>query len=227
MKSVSSSNKKEIGESYRQQAQNYDRAVTSFDRFARFGFNISGWRLQAISALNLQPGDTVIDIGCGTGLNFPLLHTAVTSSGQIIGVDLNQSMLNQAQQTITTNNWDNIQLTCADATQFTFPDQVDAVVSAYTLILVPDCERIISNAHAALSPGGRFAVLDMAWPAYCPLWWRHVLFFLRSYGVTSEVLQRRSWESIQQSMKSLFQDFYMRRFWFGFFYLACGIADSK
>ena len=227
MKNDLDSSRKDVVESYHQRAQKYDLTVRFFDIFTWSGFNISGWRQQAISALDLKPGDTVVDIGCGTGLNFPLLYKSVTSSGKIIGVDLSAAMLEQARQTIATNYWTNIQLVCADATQFAFPSKVDAIVSAYTLILVPDCERIISNACVALSPGGRLAVLDMAWPNYCPLWWRHVLFFLRSYGVTADVLRRRSWERVQQSMQNLFQDFYLRQFWFGFFYLACGTAGGN
>jgi len=220
----SSNGRKDVVEKYQQRAPRYNLAVRLFDAFAWFGFNISGWRRQAISALNLKPGDTVVDIGCGTGLNFPLLHQAVTSNGKIIAVDLSDAMLEQARQAIVANKWANVQLVCADAAQFEFPSKVDAVVSAYTLTLVPDCGRVISNASASLTPGGHLVVLDMAWPKYCPLWWRHVLFFLRSYGVTADVLRHRPWEIVQRSMKEQFQDFSQRQFWFGFFYLACGTA---
>jgi ubiquinone/menaquinone biosynthesis C-methylase UbiE len=218
--------RKDVVETYQQLAPRYNLVVRLFDVFAWFGFNISGWRRQAISALNLKPGDTVVDIGCGTGLNFPLLYQAVTSSGKIIAVDLSDAMLDQARQAIVANKWANIQLVCADAAQFDFLSKVDAIVSAHTLTLVPDCGRVISNALAALAPGGRLVVLDMSWPKYCPLWWRHVLFFLRSYGVTADVLRRRPWEIVQSSMKELFQDFSQRQFWFGFFYLAWGTAGG-
>ena len=219
-------NKQEVIDTYRQRAPRYDLAVRLFDIFAWLGFNISGWRNQAVSELNLKDGDTVVDIGCGTGLNFPLLHRAVGSAGTIIGVDLSDAMLAQARHTAEANQWANVQLVCADAAQYEFPSKVDAIVSAYTLTLVPDCGRVISNAYAALAPGGRLVVLDMSWPKYCPLWWRHVLFFLRSYGVTADVLRRRPWEIVQRSMKELFQDYSQRQFWFGFFYLACGAAGG-
>jgi ubiquinone/menaquinone biosynthesis C-methylase UbiE len=131
-------------------------------------------------------------------------------------------MLDQARRAIAANKWANVQLVCADATEFEFPPKVDAVVSAYALTLVPDCGRVITNAFASLTPGGRLVILDMAWPKYCPLWWRHVLFFLHSYGVTAEILRRRPWEIVQRLMKERFQDFSQRQFWFRFFYLACG-----
>ena len=221
-----SNSRQEVVEAYRQQATGYDQAVRLFDVFSWFGLNISGWRKQAISALYLKPGDTVVDIGCGTGLNFPLLHRAIGSEGTIIGVDLSDGMLAQARQTVATNQWANVQLMCADAALFEFPPQVDGVLSTYTLTLVPDCGRVVSNACEALAPGGRLAILDMAWPRYCPLWWRHVLFFLRTYGVTAEVLRRRPWQIVQKSMEGVCVGFSKRQFWFGFFYLACGSAPN-
>ena len=75
-----SSSKQEVIEAYRRRVPRYDLTVRLFDIFAMFGFNITGWRKQAVSALDLKPGDTVVDIGCGTGLNFPFLYRAVASS---------------------------------------------------------------------------------------------------------------------------------------------------
>lgn len=83
-----SNDKQEIVDAYRQRAPIYDLAVRLFDIFAWFGFNISGWRTQAVSGLGLKAGDTVVDIGCGTGLNFPLLYRAVGQQGMIMGVEL-------------------------------------------------------------------------------------------------------------------------------------------
>lgn len=218
--------RRNVIQAYRQRASGYDRAVRLFDAFARFGFDLAGWRGEAVTALALKPGDSVVDIGCGTGLNFPLLHRAVTSRGQIIGVDVSEAMLAQARQAAQSNGWTNVQLVCADAAQFRFPRRVDGVLSTYALILVPDCGGAVANACAALATGGRLAVLDMAWPRYCPLWWRHVLFFLRSYGVTADMLRRRPWQTVQEAMAGRLADFSLRAFWFGFFYLARGTAQS-
>ena len=56
-------NRKDVVETYQQRAPRYNLAVRLFDAFAWFGFHISGWRKHPISALNLKPGDTVVDIG--------------------------------------------------------------------------------------------------------------------------------------------------------------------
>lgn len=219
--------KKEVENAYRRRAPGYNRVVRLFDSFAWFGFNLSGWRRQAIAALNLKPGDTVVDIGCGTGSNFPLLVQAVGAEGKIIAVDLSDAMLVEARQFVEANHWGNFQLVCADAAQFAFPDRVDAVVSAFAFILIPESERIVNRACDALAPGGRLVILDMAWPRYLALWWRHVLFFMRAYGVTLEVLRRRSWETVQRVMRERLSDVSQRQFWFGFFYLAVGTAKGK
>jgi len=216
----------QVIEAFRQKAPSYDKSLKFFGIFSNFGFDISGWLKKAILELNLKNGDTVVDIGCGTGASLPFLHQAVGPEGKIIGVDLSKEMLSEAHQLVTANQWTNIELVCADAAKFEFPPKVDAVLSAYTLILVPDSESVISNACKALIPGGRLVVLDMAWPKYFPLWWRHVLFFLRTYGVTYDVLSRRSWETVQKTMANQLDDFTLRKFWFGFFYLACGAVDG-
>lgn len=218
---------RKVGDAYRRRAPRYDLTVRLFDLFAWLGFDISGWRRQAVAALGLKQGDTVVDVGCGTGLNFPFLYHAVGPEGQIIGVDLSAEMLAQARQRAAANGWANVQLECADAGRFEFPPGVNAVLSTYALILIPDCGRVVANACRALAPGGRLVVLDMAWPRYCPLWWRHVLFFLRSYGVTGEVLRRRPWETVQQAMAERLQGIERRRFWFGFFYLISGSTPAS
>lgn len=219
-------NEQGVISAYQRRASKYDLTVRLFDIFAWFGFNISGWRREAISKLSLKPGDTVVDIGCGTGLNFPLLHQAVGEGGKIIGIDLSDEMLNQARQRAAANRWDNIQLVCIDASRFDFPESVDAILSTYTLILVPNCGHVVVNACRALAPGGRFVVLDMAWPRYCPLWWRHVLFFLRSYGVTGDVIRRRPWDTVQKEMEEHLMGISRRSYWFGFFYLCSGTAPN-
>jgi hypothetical protein len=82
---------------------------------------------------------------------------------------------------------------------------------------------VVSLAAKALEDGGHMAVLDMAWPRLFPLWFRHVLFFLRAYGVTEDVLKRRPWEAVQRAMASELGVVTRREFWFGFFYLASGV----
>ena len=68
---------------YRRIAPRYDRLVGLF-RLA--GAHVSTYRRRTVEALSVSPGDTVVDLGCGTGRNFPWLERAVTSSGLIDAV---------------------------------------------------------------------------------------------------------------------------------------------
>ncbi len=212
----------QVLQAYEKRSTQYDRFVNIFDLFRPFGLDIQAWRQDAVHALNLNPGDVVIDIGCGTGLNFPFLQERIGPEGKIIGVDLSASMLEKARQHVEAQGWGNVELVCSDATQFAFPAHVDGILSTYVLILVPECGRVIGNACRALAPGSSLAVLDMAWPARLSLGWRHAFFFLRPYGVTLETLQRRPWETIWEAMQDNLIQTSRRKFWYGFMYLAAG-----
>ena len=113
----------------------------------------------------------MIDMCCGTGLNFPLIEEAIGPGGRIVGVDLTDAMLARAQDRIEANGWSNVSLVQADAAGFDFPAEVDAILSTYALTQVPECAEVIAHGAAALSGGGRWAVLDLkvpdqhAWPA--------------------------------------------------------------
>jgi ubiquinone/menaquinone biosynthesis C-methylase UbiE len=209
-------------QAYEKRARRYDHFVSVFDLFRPFGFDIQAWRQDAVQALNLKPGDTVVDIGCGTGLNFPFIQEMIGPEGKIIGVDLSASMLEKAHRYVDGKGWENVELVCSDAAQVAFPDRVSGILSTYALILVPDCGRVIANGCRALAPGRNLVVLDMAWPASLSLRWRYFFFFLRSYGVTLETLQRRPWETIWQTMQNHLMDTSRRKFWYGFMYLAAG-----
>src|SRR6185312_3024710 len=127
-------------------------------------------RLRAVQALGLGTGDTVIDMACGTGLNFPLLQRAIGPSGRIVGVDLTDAMLARARQRVEANGWSNVSLVQADAAGFDFPAEVDAILSTYALSQVPECATVIAHGAKALSGGGRWAVLDLKVPGRTPQW---------------------------------------------------------
>ena len=202
-------------DSYRKQAKGYDQSgIAALDP----------WRLEAVKLLNLKRGELVIDIGCGTGLNFSWLQEVLGPEGKIIGVDLTDAMLDQARRRIAEQGWKNVDLVQCDAALYQFPSQVNGILSTFALTFIPECERVIENGCQALAPGGRWVVLDMAWPTGWPLWWRHLLFFLRlpSYGITGDVIKRRSWQTVWKTMQQHLVNGVHKPFWMGFFYLAAG-----
>ena len=105
-------------ETYRKKAKHYD--ITS-RLYPAPGYPQRAQRRRAVQALGLRAGDNVIDIACGTGLNFPLIEEVIGPDGRIVGVDLTDAMLAHAQDRIETNGWSNISLVQADAADFDFP----------------------------------------------------------------------------------------------------------
>ena len=161
------STREHLIETYRKKARHYD--ITS-QFYPVPGYPQRAQRLQAVQALGLRQGDSVVEIACGTGLNFSLIEQVIGPEGRIVGVDLTDAMLAQAQHRIETNGWSNISLVQADAAEFDFPAEVDAILSTYAMSQVPECADVIAHGAAALSPGGRWVVLDLKVPDNAPRW---------------------------------------------------------
>src|SRR6516164_1930760 len=191
-------------ETYRKKAKHYD--ITS-RLYPAPGYPQRAQRLRAVRALGLHAGDSVIDIACGTGLNFPLIEEIIGPGGRIVGVDLTDAMLAQAQDRIETNGWSNISLVLADAAEFDFPTEVDAVLSTYALSQVPECAAVIAHGASALSAGGRWIVLDLKIPHSTPRWLTELgIATVGRFGSLEEWIARRPWEAIRAAMEEELAD---------------------
>lgn len=138
-------------------------------------------RVAGIADLQLRAGDRVLDVGCGTGLNFPLLLDSVGSGGAVVGVDASGSMLARARVRRERHGWRNVRLIEADAGELAaalsdsaVPEVFDAVVFTYSLSIIGRWREAFAQAVARVRPGGRIVVVDMAvpaggWRAFSPL----------------------------------------------------------
>jgi ubiquinone/menaquinone biosynthesis C-methylase UbiE len=207
-------------ETYRKKAKHYD--ITS--RFYPApGYPQRAQRLRAVQALGLCPGDTVVDIACGTGLNFSLIEQVIGPGGRIVGVDLTDAMLAQARRRMETNGWSNISLVQADAAEFDFPNDVDAILSTYALTQVPECGDVIARGAAALSGGGRWVVLDLKAPDNAPRWLAQLgIALVRPFGSIDQWIGRRPWEAIRAAMHDSLADVSWTELVFGTAFLAAG-----
>ena len=214
------STREHLIETYRKKAKHYN--VTS--RFYPVpGYPLEAQRLRAVRALGLRPGDSVVDIACGTGQNFPLIEQAIGPEGRIVGVDLTDAMLAQAQHRIETNGWSNISLVQADAASFDFPTEVDAILSTYALSQVPECAEVIAHGAAALSRGGRLVVLDLEVPHNAPRWLAQLgVALVRPFASIDEWMGRRPWEAIRTAMQDRLTDLSWSELLFGTAFLAAG-----
>jgi demethylmenaquinone methyltransferase/2-methoxy-6-polyprenyl-1,4-benzoquinol methylase len=218
------STREHLIETYRKKAKHYD--ITS-RLYPVPGYPQRTQRLRAAQALGLRPGDTVVEIACGTGLNFSLLEQAVGPDGRIVGVDLTDAMLAQAQHRIETNGWSNVSLVQADAAGFDFPTEVDAILSTYALSHLPECADVIAHGAAALSPGGRWVVLDLKVPDNAPRRLAQLGIALgRPFGSIDEWIARRPWEAIRAAMRDSLADLSWTELFYGTAFLAAGSRGS-
>jgi len=209
--------KNELRTLYNKRAGRYDLTA---NLYYLVGFREYAYRRKAIRALDLSKGDTVVEISCGTGLNFPLLQDAVGEEGRIIGVDLTDSMLNKAAERVGANGWTNVQLIQTDAAEYTFPKDVDGILSTFAITLIPEYDNIIRRGAEALTAGGKWVVLDFKLPEgwlkpLVPL----AILITRPFGVTLDLAERHPSESIDNHL----EDVSVESLYGGFAYVASGV----
>ena len=192
---------------YRRRAPHYDRLVALY-RLA--GADVSSYRRRSVDALQLAPGDTVVDLGCGTGLNFPWLQRAVNATGRVIGVDLTDAMLNEARQRVVAARWANVELVESDVAEYRFPPDVGGVLSTFAMTMFDDYDAIIRRAAAALRPAGRLAIFEMKRPERLPEWLIRLGAWLNHpFGVSRDYAERTPWESMSRHLDLVsYQEFY-------------------
>jgi demethylmenaquinone methyltransferase/2-methoxy-6-polyprenyl-1,4-benzoquinol methylase len=148
--------------------QEYTKIASSYDTltdvlFRLFFVRENRYRRMAVDLLNLRQGDTVLDIGCGTGRNFPFIQRRIGPQGTLIGLDYTPAMLKRATKRCEKNGWTNVELIQGDAAEVDklVHRQVDGIISSFCLSIVPTYEEVIRKASRLLRSGGRFAVVDI------------------------------------------------------------------
>jgi len=205
-----------VAQLYQKRAENYD---ISANLYYLIGIREFAYRKKAVSALKLERGDTVVEIGCGTGLNFRLLREWVGTEGRIIGVDLTAEMLSAANKRIERYNWSNIETVQSDAVAYDFPDRTDGIISTFAITLIPEYDKIIKKGATALSQGKKLVVLDFKMPDSWPRWLiKFFVIITRPFGVTLDLADRHPWESVNRYLN--LKEF--KSFYFGSIYVAAG-----
>lgn len=208
----------DIQKIYDKRSRHYNISTSLLYNF--LGLQVNKHRKLAVESLNLKTGDTVVEIGCGTGSNFSYLQKAVGNAGKIIGIDLNFSMLAEAKKRIERNGWKNVELIQANAASFEFPKKVNGILSTFAITMVPEFDHVILNGSNALFPGGKWVIMDFKLPAswltkYTPM----LVLLVQPYGGSLEMADRHPWESLQKYLLNVS----ITEFWCGMAYVASGI----
>ena len=217
---VNETHNEQVGESYvsRTIGDIYNGWANNYDLFLKFlrliGYRTEAWRQIMVDSLELQPGNTVVDLCCGTGLSFPYLHKTVGLEGLIIGVDISKGMLEQAEKRVKHFGWKNIELVHADLAQYEFPEGADAMLSAGAFGYIPEYDALVKRIYDALPQGGRFAELGGKLPK-SKLGSLALLVLMKSFFTDKKsfehFMRADVWKSVEKYFdKTTIQEFYMR-----------------
>ena len=133
----------------------YERLASVYD--LTFGPTLHPGRLQARDRMVISPGDRILEVGVGTGINASLYP----SNCHITGIDLSTSMLDKARERVARQGLRNIRLLEMDAGSLTFADDsFDIVYAPYLVSVVPDPVKVVTEMRRVCRPGGRIVILN-------------------------------------------------------------------
>jgi len=133
----------------------YDKLAKVYDLF--FGPTLHPGRLRAIDRMNIQPGERVLEVGVGTGINLSLYPRQAT----VTGIDFSSSMLEKARERAARPGASPVRLLQMDAADLRFADNsFDVVYAPYLISVVPDPVKVAQEMHRVCRPGGRIIILN-------------------------------------------------------------------
>jgi len=114
-------------------------------------------RVAAIDLLEIKPGDRVLEVGVGTGLNLPLYRRDC----EVTGIDISEGMLRKADERVRTYGMTNTKLMVMDASKLEFPaNSFDRVIATYVISAVPDPVKTLLEMRRVCKPSGHLVILN-------------------------------------------------------------------
>jgi ubiquinone/menaquinone biosynthesis C-methylase UbiE len=151
----------------------YNAAADHFDDEALGLWAKYGGR--TVERLALQPGATVLDVGCGTGASALPAAEQVGPKGKVIAVDLADRLLEIARRKAASRKLENIEFRLGDMDNLGFPDQhFDAVICVFAIFFVPDVAKQIRELWRMVRPNGQLAITTWGprvWEPGSTGWW--------------------------------------------------------
>jgi demethylmenaquinone methyltransferase/2-methoxy-6-polyprenyl-1,4-benzoquinol methylase len=192
---------------YRRRAPRYDAELLLFDTYRR----------DAIAQLALEPGQHVIDVGCGTGLSFRGMLQGIGPSGRIVALDPSPDMLALARERVQRNQWGNVELVQADAAGAPLRGKADAALFHFTHDVLRDATAL-DHVLAHVKPGGRVVATGLQW---APPWLvptNAFVWLAALYSVSSLEGLQQPWDLLAARLV----DVSVQTAWLGGIYVAAG-----
>ena len=139
----------------------YDRVAPLYATLEPLYLIFARARRKAVRALHLKRGDTVLEIGAGSGRNLPYLVEAVGPEGAVIAVDASSGMLAEARKLVHREGWKNVELIHRDATKLDLDTDLDGVLFSLSYSVLPEPRPALALAWNRLLPGARVVVMDL------------------------------------------------------------------
>lgn len=138
----------------------YAKSPLLYNFFSKLSFLGKNLRKKAIKKLNLKKGDIVLDIACGTGLNFKYIEKIIGNKGKIIAIDYTKEILNITKKLIKKNNYNNIKLIKEDAANIKLNQNFDAIISILGFSSIPAHKKALINSINQLKKGKKLVMLE-------------------------------------------------------------------
>ena len=133
----------------------YDKIAKVYDVF--FGPILHPGRLLALERMRIAPGDRVLEVGVGTGINSALYPRTC----DVTGIDFSASMLEKARRRVSRKGLQHVRLMEMDAAALTFADKsFDIVYAPYFVNCVSDPLKVVREMHRVCKPGGKIVILN-------------------------------------------------------------------
>ncbi len=177
----------------------YRDAAASYDRHMWFA---RGTHREAVARLDLEPGQVVLDVACGTGLNFAGIEERIGPSGRLIGLDLSPEMLALGRQRVDTAGWDNVTFVESAAEDVELPEAPDALLFAFAHDVLRS-PAALDNLLGRTRSGARVVAAGGKWP---PRWAAPVHAYVRFQAprfVTTMEGFDRPWTLLAERVRDL------------------------
>ncbi len=182
----------------------------------------SSWRREAVHSLDLVRGARVLDIGCGTGLNFRMIEERIGPEGSIVGVDITKGMLDRARKRCLRRGWDNVELVHESISRFRTKTRFDAAICTFTLESIHNYKMTIDHILTLLKSTGRLVVMGTKTTAHVPLSAFNIpyVWLCKAGGLDVD-------RDVPAYISSKCEEMTYKEFWGGFCYLLTAVRSHR